>query len=138
MYSDVPNLASAFGYTNASWTLKCDLTAQHVCRLLDHMERQGHAICTPRRRDAEVASEPVVDLSSGYVQRAAATLPRQGKRAPWRIYQNYVKDLLMLRFGRVDDPELELRGAAPTGAARAGAPARTLDDGPSRIDVAPR
>ena len=138
MYSDVPNLASAFGYTNASWTLKCDLTAQHVCRLLDHMERQGHAICTPRRRDAEVASEPVVDLSSGYVQRAAATLPRQGKRAPWRLYQNYVKDLLMLRFGRVDDPELELRGAAPTRAPRAGAPARTLDDGPSRIDVAPR
>jgi cation diffusion facilitator CzcD-associated flavoprotein CzcO len=108
MYSDVPNLASAFGYTNASWTLKCELTTEYVCRLLNHMERHGYARCTPRCRDPEMATEPVLGLSSGYVRRALATLPRQGMRAPWRLYQNYIKDLLMLRFGRVDDAEMEL------------------------------
>jgi cation diffusion facilitator CzcD-associated flavoprotein CzcO len=106
MYSDVPNLASAFGYTNATWTLKCELTAEHVCRLLDHMSRRGYAVCTPRVRDASMATEPALDLSSGYVRRALALLPRQGTRTPWRLHQNYVKDLAMLRFGRVAEPEL--------------------------------
>jgi monooxygenase len=108
MYSDVPNLASAFGYTNASWTLKCDLVAEHVCRLLNHMARNGFVQVTPRR-DATLSEEPVLDFTSGYVQRALPTLPKQGDRAPWRLYQNYVKDLVTLRHGRVDDPALEFR-----------------------------
>ena len=109
MYSDVPNLASAFGYTNASWTLKCDLVAQHVCRLLNHMRRNGLAQVTPRRNDPSLIEEPVLDFTSGYVQRALPTLPKQGSKAPWRLHQNYVKDLLALRLGRVDDPALEFR-----------------------------
>jgi cation diffusion facilitator CzcD-associated flavoprotein CzcO len=107
---DVPNLASAFGYTNASWTLKCDLVAEHVCRLLNHMRAHGHARCTPRR-DPAVAEAPVLDFTSGYVQRALASLPKQGTRAPWRLHQNYVRDLVALRLGPVDDPALEFRAA---------------------------
>ena len=117
MFSDVPNLASAFGYTNASWTLKCDLTAEYVCRLLNHMDRHGYAQCTPRVNDREVTEEPILDFTSGYVQRALHTLPRQGSKTPWRLHQNYVKDLSMLRHGRVDDGTMEFK-AAP-GARRA-------------------
>ncbi len=110
MYSGVPNLASAFGYTNASWTLKCDLVAEHVCRLLRHMRARGYVQCTPRR-DPTVGELPALDLTSGYVQRALPHLPKQGTRVPWRVHQNYVRDLVMLRWRRVDDPALEFRGA---------------------------
>jgi cation diffusion facilitator CzcD-associated flavoprotein CzcO len=109
MFSDVPNLASAFGYTNASWTLKCDLTAEYVCRLLKHMDQHGYAQCTPRVNDPELREEPVLDFTSGYVLRALHTLPRQGSKTPWRLHQNYVKDLSMLRFGRVDDGTMEFK-----------------------------
>jgi monooxygenase len=108
MLSDVPNLAAAVGYTNASWTLKCDLIAQHVCRLLNYMERKGYTQVTPRR-DPAMAKTPIFDFTSGYVQRALAHLPHQGTAAPWRLYQNYVKDLFALRYGRVADPALEFR-----------------------------
>jgi cation diffusion facilitator CzcD-associated flavoprotein CzcO len=112
MFSDVPNLASAFGYTNASWTLKCDLTAEYVCRLLKHMDRHGYAQCTPRENEPQVTEEPVLDFTSGYVQRALHTLPRQGSKTPWRLHQNYVKDLSMLRFGSVDDGTMEFKVAS--------------------------
>jgi cation diffusion facilitator CzcD-associated flavoprotein CzcO len=111
MYSDVPNLASALGYTNASWTLKCDLTAEYVCRLLNHMERHGYARCTPRVNDPAVKEEPIIDFTSGYVQRALHTLPRQGSKTPWKLHQNYVKDLSMLRYGRVEDGVMEFEAA---------------------------
>ena len=111
MYSDVPNLASAFGYTNASWTLKCDLTAEYVCRLLKHMDHHGYAICTPRVNDPSIEHEPVLDFTSSYVQRALAMLPRQGSKTPWRLHQNYVRDLSMLRYGRVDDGTMEFKAA---------------------------
>ena len=111
MYSDVPNLASAIGYTNASWTLKCDLTAEHVCRVLDHMREHGFASVTPRVRDESMTNEPLLDLQSGYVKRALGSIPKQGSRAPWRLHQNYVKDLLLLRFGRVAEDELEFARA---------------------------
>lgn len=114
MYSDVPNLASAFGYTNASWTLKCDLTAEYVCRLLKYMDKHGFAQCTPRVNDPELTEEPVLDFTSGYVQRALHTLPRQGSKKPWRIHQNYIKDLSIIRFGRVDDGTMEFK-LAPGG-----------------------
>jgi cation diffusion facilitator CzcD-associated flavoprotein CzcO len=109
MYSDIPNLASAFGYTNASWTLKCDLVAEHVCRLLNHMARAGLVQVTPRRSDPSMVEEPALDLTSGYIQRALPSLPSQGSKRPWRLHQNYVMDLLALRFGRVDEPALEFR-----------------------------
>ena len=106
MFSDVPNLAAAFGYTNASWTLKADLTSEYVCRLLGFMDRHGYAQCTPKREPG-VAEEPVIDFTSGYVQRGLDQLPRQGNRKPWKLHQNYARDLLALRFGKVDDGTMQ-------------------------------
>ena len=103
MYSDVPNLASAFGYTNASWTLKCDLTCEYVCRLLNYMDRHGYKQCMPHNVDPTVEPLPVLDFSSGYVQRALPMLPKQGSKRPWRLFQNYAFDIVTLRFGKVDD-----------------------------------
>jgi len=114
MLSDVPNCAMTFGYTNASWTLKADLTAGYVCRLLSWMDRRGIAIAVPRR-DPTVASEPFLSFTSGYVQRARHLLPKQGARKPWQVYQNYVLDLLTIRFGRIDDGVMRFgpKGALP-------------------------
>jgi cation diffusion facilitator CzcD-associated flavoprotein CzcO len=103
MYSDIPNLASATGYTNASWTLKCDLTCEYVCRLLNYMDRQGYRQCVPRRTDPSVTEVPWLDFTSGYVQRSVAKFPKQGSKRPWKLYQNYVLDIVTLRFGKVDD-----------------------------------
>ena len=102
MLSDVPNLALAFGYTNASWTLKTDLTATYVCRLLRYMDRRGYAIAVPRQQD-HVLRQPFLDFSSGYIERAKYVLPQQGSRRPWQVYQNYLLDLLTLRLGRLAD-----------------------------------
>jgi monooxygenase len=103
MYSDVPNLASAFGYTNASWTLKCDLTCEYVCRLINYMDQRGYKQCMPHNLDPSIQEMPSLDFSSGYVQRAIAKMPKQGSKRPWRLYQNYALDILTLRFGTVDD-----------------------------------
>ena len=111
MFSDVPNLAFAVGYTNASWTLKCDLIAEYVCRLLNHMDHHGYNVCTPRVNDSDIEEEPVLDFNSGYVLRALDALPRQGSKTPWRLHQNYVKDLSMMRYGRVEDGTMEFRSA---------------------------
>ena len=112
MLSDVPNMAVVFGYTNASWTLKCDLTSRYVCRLLRHMDRHGYAVCAPRLPAGEVDRQPMLDFSSGYVRRAEPFLPKQGPRPPWRVHQNYIKDLAALRFGTVTDGVMEFRRAA--------------------------
>lgn len=109
MFSDVPNFAYAIGYTNASWTLKCDLTAEYVCRLLNHMDQHGYDVCTPRVRDPYIEEEPVIDFNSGYVLRGLDSLPRQGSKTPWRLHQNYVKDLRMMRYGRVEDGTMEFK-----------------------------
>jgi cation diffusion facilitator CzcD-associated flavoprotein CzcO len=113
MFSNVPNLFAVFGYTNASWTLKSDLTCAYAVRLINHMNRRGYATCTPRLRDFSVKPEPLIDFSSGYVLRAIDQMPRQGSKKPWKLYQNYVRDLLSLRFGSVGDGALEFarRGA---------------------------
>jgi len=103
MLSGVPNLALTLGYTNASWTLKADLVAQYVCRTLNHMDATGAAICTPQAPDASVATEPIIDLKSGYVTRSLEALPRQGTTAPWRLHQNYVKDIRLLKHGPLED-----------------------------------
>ena len=103
MFSDVPNFASTFGYTNASWTLKADLTAEYVCRLINHMDRTGTVQCTPRVTDPDMPVEPWLDFSSGYVQRGIGKFPKQGAQKPWKAYQNYALDLVTLRLGKVDD-----------------------------------
>ncbi len=109
MLSDVPNLAVVFGYTNASWTLKSDLAARYVCRLLRHMDRHGHAICVPRIHEVALERRPMIDFSSGYVTRAESSLPAQGPNPPWRVHQNYLKDLAIMRFGSVTDAAMEFR-----------------------------
>jgi cation diffusion facilitator CzcD-associated flavoprotein CzcO len=103
MYSDVPNLASVFGYTNASWTLKADLVSEYVCRLLNLMDRKGYRYCMPRNGDPTLKEEPWVTFSSGYIQRALEHQPKQGSKRPWKLYQNYALDLLSLRFGALRD-----------------------------------
>lgn len=108
MLSDVPNLAIALGYTNASWTLKCDLVCEFVCRLLNHMERKGYRKCVARPKESGLPEEPLLDFSSGYVQRALSQLPKQGPKAPWRLYQNYLLDLMGLRYGAIDDGVIEM------------------------------
>jgi monooxygenase len=107
MCSDVPNLAFAIGYTNASWTLKCDLTSEYVCRLLNYMDERGYKQCCPRRRDPALREEPIIDFTSSYVLRAVDQLPRQGSVAPWKLYQNYAVDMMLLRNARLDDPSME-------------------------------
>ncbi|MFI5298910.1 MAG: flavin-containing monooxygenase [Polyangiales bacterium] len=107
MGSDIPNMAFAIGYTNASWTLKCDLTSEYVCRLLNYMHAHGYEKCVPRRNDPSVTEEPLMSFTSGYVQRSLDELPRQGSVAPWKLYQNYALDLLMLRKAPVADGTME-------------------------------
>jgi monooxygenase len=107
MVSDVPNLALATGYTNASWTLKCDLTSEFVCRLLNHMDAHGHTTCCPRRTDPSMKELPLLDFTSGYVQRSIAELPRQGSASPWRLYQNYALDLMLLRYAPLRDRAMQ-------------------------------
>jgi cation diffusion facilitator CzcD-associated flavoprotein CzcO len=103
MYSGVPNLGSSFGYTNASWTLKADLTAGYLCRLLNYMLARGYTECRPVNDDPAMPPEPWLSFSSGYVQRAIDRLPQQSLREPWRVHQNYARDVLAFRFGRLED-----------------------------------
>ena len=107
MLNGVPNFAYVFGYTNASWTLKSDLTGQYVLRLLRHMQRHGLDSVMPQLKDATVQPEPWVDFSSGYFQRALDRFPKQGSKKPWRLYQNYVRDLLALRWSALEDGVLQ-------------------------------
>jgi cation diffusion facilitator CzcD-associated flavoprotein CzcO len=123
MFSGVPNVAFAFGYTNASWTLKCDLTSAYVARLLNHMDRHGYTTACPER-DPAVSEIPFVDFSSGYVQRHLHELPTQGETRPWRLYQNYALDILTMRHGKLDDPAMRFTRGAVTEGRRARTPAR--------------
>ncbi|MDM0113407.1 NAD(P)/FAD-dependent oxidoreductase [Variovorax sp. J22R133] len=109
MFGGVPNLASVFGYTNASWTLKADLASGFVCRLLNHMKRNGIRQCIPQVDDS-MATAPWVDLSSGYFQRVLSQLPRQGTKKPWKLNQNYLADMMTLRFGSVNDGVMRFSG----------------------------
>ena len=108
MFSGVPNLAVALGYTNASWTLKSDLVSDYVCRLLNHMDARGMRQVTPRWPEAELPEHSFIDLAAGYVQRSIDEFPRQGEKAPWRLHQNYLRDIGMLRRGPIEDGALEL------------------------------
>jgi len=103
MLEGVPNLAVAVGYTNASWTLKCDLTCNYVCRLLNHMRATGMRQCTPVNGDGSVSARPLLGLTSGYVQRSANRFPKQGSRFPWQVHQSYLRDYRALRLGGIKD-----------------------------------
>lgn len=103
MLSNVPNLAFCVGYTNASWTLRADLASTFVCRLLNHMQRRGYRTCTPGCDAASLEARPLLNLTSGYVMRAAANLPKQATRKPWLIRQNYILDMLTMKLSRMED-----------------------------------
>jgi cation diffusion facilitator CzcD-associated flavoprotein CzcO len=116
MISGVPNLASVFGYINASWTLKADLICTYVCRLLNFMDRKGARQVTPKNRGESAVANFVENFSSGYVQRAVANWPKQGSKPPWRVYQNYFRDYVSLKWVSVDNGALEFSnppGATP-------------------------
>jgi len=124
MYEGVPNLASSFGYTNASWTLKCDLTCEYVGRLLNHMRAIGARQVTPVNADPSITPEPWLDFTSGYVQRAVGKFPKQGSKAPWKLHQNYALDLMNLRYAKVDDGVLKFANPLPQ---RNSAPAKVKE-----------
>ena len=115
MFSGVPNVAVSLGYTNASWTLKCDLICEYVCRLLNHMDANGYDTVTPKRPDASVDIVPFIDLTAGYVLRSIDQFPKQGSRPPWRMYQNYPRDILMIRRGDLEDEGIEFSHATVAG-----------------------
>ena len=107
MYSGVPNMASVFGYTNASWTLKADLSSEFMCRMLNHMKRTGTTAATPVLADDNIGTEPWLNFSSGYVQRSIEHFPKQAVEKPWKLNQDYAKDLVALRVGKLDDGVLK-------------------------------
>ncbi|MEN3301607.1 NAD(P)/FAD-dependent oxidoreductase, partial [Pseudonocardia sp.] len=112
LLSDVPNLAICIGYVNASWTLRADITARYVCRLLARMDARGAAVAVPRLPDGPMELRPLLDLSSGYVRRAIDVLPKQGTRSPWVLRQNYVADRVTTGLGSIDrDMEFRRRPA---------------------------
>ena len=107
MMSGVPNFASVFGYINASWTLKADLICSYVCRLINFMDRKSVRQVTPKSFDATAVAPFVENFNPGYMQRAIANWPKQGSNAPWRVYQNYIRDIISLKWSRIDNPALE-------------------------------
>jgi monooxygenase len=124
MMSGVPNFASVFGYINASWTLKADLICNYVCRLLNFMDSKGVRQVTPRPADETAAAPFVENFSSGYIQRALNSWPKQGQKKPWRVYQNYFRDTISLKWTRVDDEALEFSNPAATSIQQSVKPAK--------------
>ena len=113
MLEDLPNFAMAVGYTNASWTLKCELTSQYVTRLLNHMHATGLRQCTPVNTDPTVKPQPLISLTSGYVQRAADRFPKQGSRFPWQVHQSYLRDYRALKMSGIEDDAMVFSNPAP-------------------------
>ena len=107
MLSDVPNFAFIIGYFNSSWTLKVDLVCEYLCRLLIHVDEHGYRECRPRSPDPSVEERPYLDFNAGYVLRATDQLPKQGTSGPWRVHQNYIRDLVTLRYKPVADDVLQ-------------------------------
>jgi len=119
MFSDVPNLVSTFGYINASWTLKADLTAEYACRVLNHMAETGTQQCTPRLPEHDMAGADWIDgFSSGYIQRKIHLLPKQGTESPWVNTQNYALDRQVIGKGPIEDGHLQFTNCAPRQVAR--------------------
>jgi cation diffusion facilitator CzcD-associated flavoprotein CzcO len=112
MLSGVPNAAFTVGYTNASWTLKADLTSEYVCRLLNHMDAHGYRRCAPEVSDPTVTEQPLLDFTSGYVLRSLDEFPKQGSKEPWKLRQNYAFDIRMIRRGPIDDGSMRFSNGA--------------------------
>jgi monooxygenase len=115
MLRGVPNYAFAIGYTNASWTLKVDITCEYVCRLLAHMRDHGYRQATPLNVAPTVREEPILTLDAGYVQRSVHLFPKQGSELPWRLHMNYLLDVRTIRFGAIEDGAIEF--SSPVAAA---------------------
>jgi cation diffusion facilitator CzcD-associated flavoprotein CzcO len=130
MLDGVPNLAFTTGYTNASWTLKADLTSEYVCRLLAHMDAHGYRRCVPEIKDPSIAEQPLLNFTSGYVLRSLHKFPKQGSKAPWRLRQNYPLDLRAVRFSPIDDGTMTF-SSPPPAAPRPEAPAPDLAANPA-------
>ncbi|MGH8460882.1 MAG: flavin-containing monooxygenase [Stenotrophobium sp.] len=112
LMQDVPNMAWIIGYTNASWTLKADLSSTYICRLLKEMDARGASVAIPRAPAGVMENDSILSsLGSGYVQRGQGQLPRQGRDLPWRVLHHYGKDIKMLRDGTIDDGFLEFAPA---------------------------
>ncbi len=109
MFDNVPNFAVAIGYTNASWTLKCDLNCFFVAKVLNHLTANNYTFCIPRFDSNRFDTEPLLDFDSNYIKRASDILPKQGSRTPWKVHQNYVRDLFSLKYSSVEDEFLEFR-----------------------------
>jgi cation diffusion facilitator CzcD-associated flavoprotein CzcO len=118
MLSGVPNLALAIGYSNASWTLKADLTHEYVCRLLNHMRKHGYRECVPVNHDPGLDREPILNLMSGYVLRSIKDFPSQGSKRPWRVHQNYALDTIDFRLSPIDDGVMRFSGPHRSAAGR--------------------
>jgi cation diffusion facilitator CzcD-associated flavoprotein CzcO len=116
MLGNVPNLAACAGYANAAWTLRAELSTEYVCRLLAYMKRRGYAWCAPRCDPDTVEPRPLVPLTSGYIRRGSDRFLKQGSKAPWVMHQNYLRDLLSLRWARLNDGVLEFARAGATAA----------------------
>ena len=129
MFSNVPNMALVSGYTNTSWTLKCDLTCEYVCRLLNHMQAKGYDQCCPRPHDPDIELEPLLDFTSGYIQRAIDAFPKQTSQVPWKAYQNYMRDVWSVAYGSIEDGALEFTRlpSAPRQVPAADMPAQVAD-----------
>jgi hypothetical protein len=106
MLSDLPNFFIFVGYTNASWTLKSDLTSEYISRVLKYLDNHNYKAVQAKVVETNLKPVPLLNLNSGYINRAANTLPSQGNKAPWRVYQNYVLDYKMLRIDSVKDKRL--------------------------------
>lgn len=128
MLSNVPNFAFCIGYTNAPWTLRADLASSYVCRVLNHMERRGYRTCTPLCDAGSLEPRPLLNLTSGYVQRAAADLPKSSSKAPWLIRQNYIRDWFTMRLGRVEDGILQFAKTASVARATMAQEVRAVGD----------
>jgi monooxygenase len=115
MLSGVPNCAFTVGYTNASWTLKADLTSEYVCRVLAHMDAHGYRKSVPELSDPSVEEMPLLDFTSGYVLRSLDEFPKQGSKEPWKLRQNYVLDIRTIRRGPIDDGAMRFSNPAPRG-----------------------
>lgn len=108
MFNDVPNLVVLVGYTNASWTLKCDLSCEYFCRLLKRMDKTNTAICYPKLNE-QLETEPLIDFNSGYVLRALNEIPKQGKKRPWKVFQNYILDMFNFKYSSLNDDVMTFR-----------------------------
>jgi len=106
MIQNLPNVVAIMGYTNASWTLKADLVCAYTCRLINYMDKKGYQSCVPKLNETDLEAEPIIDFTSGYIQRSIDKLPKQGNKFPWKLHQNYIKDMIILKYRKVNDEHL--------------------------------